>query len=211
MLAGRRTAKACLLTAQRRESGHAAAIPPAGRRTSWLRWEFGRRIQVTPVIRLITLERFIKAGVLIAGSVALLVLDRHSGAHQAILNIQSEYNLEAGRGLWHRLVGSVLDHAAGVPDRRLIALALAGLLYGGLEALEGFGLLLRRRWAEYLVLIATVAFIPAEVEELATRPSVFKALALLVNLLIVAYLVWRKRLFLERPSQMQSAPRADAA
>ena len=157
------------------------------------------------MIRLITLERFIKGGVLVAGSVALLVLDRHSGAHQVILNIQSGYNLDAGRSLWHRLVASVLDHAAGVPDRRLIAFAVAGLLYGGLEALEGFGLLLRRRWAEYLVLIATVVFIPVEVEELATRPSVFKALALLVNLLIVAYLVWRKRLFLERPSQMQSA------
>jgi uncharacterized BrkB/YihY/UPF0761 family membrane protein len=37
------------------------------------------------------------------------------------------------------------------------------------------------------------------------------ALALLVNLLIVTYVVWRKRLFLERPSQMQSVPRADAA
>jgi uncharacterized membrane protein (DUF2068 family) len=199
------------LTAQLRESGQAATIPPARPRTSWLRWEFGRRIQVTPVIRLITLERFVKAGVLIAGSVALLVLDRHSGAHEAILNIQSEYNLDAGRGLWHRLVGSVLDHAAGLRDQRLIALAVAGLLYGGLEALEGFGLLLRRRWAEYLVLIATVVFIPVEVEELATRPSVFKALALLVNLIVVAYLVWRKRLFLERPSQMQSAPRADEA
>jgi uncharacterized membrane protein (DUF2068 family) len=199
------------LTAQLRGSEHAAAIAPARRRTSWLRWEFGRRIQATPVIRLITLERFIKAGVLIAGSAALLVLDRHSGVHQAILNIQSEYNLDAGRGLSHRLVAAVLDHAAGVPDRRLIALAVAGLLYGGLEALEGFGLLLKRRWAEYLVLIATVVFIPVEVEELATRPSVFKALAMLVNLLIVAYLVWRKRLFLERPSQMQSAPRADEA
>jgi uncharacterized membrane protein (DUF2068 family) len=199
------------LTPQLREPGHAPAVRPARRRTSWLRWEFGRRIEVTPVIRLITLERFIKGGVLVSGSVALLVLDRHSGAHQVILNIQSGYNLDAGRSLWHRLVASVLDHAAGVPDRRLIAFAVAGLLYGGLEALEGFGLLLRRRWAEYLVLIATVVFIPVEVEELATRPSVFKALAMLVNLLIVAYLVWRKRLFLERPSQMQSAPRADAA
>lgn len=178
---------------------------------SWLRWEFGRRIEVTPVIRLITLERFVKATVLLAGSLALLFLDRHSGAHQVILNIQSEYNLDAGRGLWHRLVGSLLDRAAGVPNAHLLALAMAGLLYGGLEALEGVGLLLRRRWAEYLVLVATVVFIPVEIEELATRPSAFKALALVVNLLIVAYLVWRKRLFIERPSEMQSVQRTDAA
>jgi len=194
-----------------RESRQAVPIPLGRPITSWLRWEFGRRIEVTPVIRLITLERFLKAAVLIAGSAALLFLDRRSGAHQAILNFQSEYNLDAGRGLWHRLAGLVVDHAAGIPDRRLLALAVAGLLYGGLEALEGFGLLLKRRWAEYLVLVATVAFIPVEIEELATRPSVFKALALLVNLLIVAYLVWRKRLFLERPSQMRSAEGADSA
>jgi uncharacterized membrane protein (DUF2068 family) len=184
---------------------------PGRPRGSWLRWEFGRRIEVTPVIRLITLERFLKATVLVAGSVALLFLDRHSGAHQVILNIQSEYNLDAGRGLWHRLVGSVLDRAAGVPNGHLLALAVAGLLYGGLEALEGLGLLLRRRWAEYLVLVATVAFIPVEIEELATRPSVFKAVALLANLLIVAYLIWRKHLFLERPSEMRSFQGTDVA
>ncbi|MBJ7600493.1 DUF2127 domain-containing protein [Candidatus Nephthysia bennettiae] len=178
---------------------------------SWLGWEFGRRIEVTPVIRLITLERFLKATVLVAGSAALLFLDRHSGAHQVILNIQSEYNLDAGRGLWHRLVGSVIDRAAGVPNGHLLALAVAGLLYGGLEALEGVGLLLRRRWAEYLVLVATVAFIPVEVRELATRPSVFKVVALLTNLLIVAYLIWRKRLFLERPSEMRSVQGTDTA
>lgn len=163
------------------------------------------------MIRLITLERFSKATVLVAGSAALLFLDRHSGAHQVILNIQSEYNLDAGRGLWHRLAGSVLDRAAGVPNEHLLALAVAGLLYGGLEALEGLGLLLRRRWAEYLVLVATVAFIPVEIGELASRPSVFKALALIANLLVVAYLVWRKRLFLERPSEVRSVQGIDAA
>jgi uncharacterized membrane protein (DUF2068 family) len=183
---------------------------PGGPLGSWLRWEFGRRIEVTPVIRLITLERFLKAAVLVAGSVALLFLDRHSGAHQVILNIQSEYNLDAGRGLWHRLVGSFLDRAAGVPNGQLLALAVAGLLYGGLETLEGVGLVLKRRWAEYLVLVATVVFIPVEIEELATRPSLFKAVAFLANLLIVAYLVWRKRLFLERPSEMRSVHEADA-
>jgi uncharacterized membrane protein (DUF2068 family) len=163
------------------------------------------------VIRLITLERFSKATVLVAASAALLFLDRHSGAHQVILNIQSEYNLDAGRGLWHRLAGSVLDRAAGVPNGHLLALAVAGLLYGGLEALQGLGLLLRRRWAEYLVLVATVAFIPVEIAELASRPSVFKALALLANLLVVVYLVWRKRLFLEGPSEVRSVQGIDSA
>jgi uncharacterized membrane protein (DUF2068 family) len=73
------------------------------------------------------------------------------------------------------------------------------MLYGALEAFEGYGLLRRRRWAEYLVLLATAAFLPLEVDELIRKPTLFKAGALLVNLLIIVYLIWRKRLFLERP------------
>jgi uncharacterized membrane protein (DUF2068 family) len=171
---------------------------------AWLRWEFGRQIDVTPAIRFITFERLLKATVLFAGGAILLVLDRHNGAHQAILNIQSEYNLDSGRGLWRQLVSWALGHVAGVSNGHLVELALAGFLYGGLEAFEGIGLMLRRRWAEYLVLLATAAFIPVEVHELAVKPSLFKALALLLNLLIMAYLIWRKRLFLERPSQMRA-------
>jgi uncharacterized membrane protein (DUF2068 family) len=179
--------------------------------SSWLRWEFGRTIEVTPVIRLITLERFTKAAVLFAGSIALLALDRRSGAHQAILAIQSEYNLDAGRGYWRHLVSSALDHVAAIPNRRFLELSAAGFLYGALEAFEGIGLLLKRRWAEYLVLVATAVFIPVEIVEMAVRPSAFKGLALLVNLLIIAYLVWRKRLFWERPSERRPSRRASAA
>ena len=176
---------------------------------SWLSWEFGRSIEVTPAIRLITAERLLKASVLFAGSLALLVLDRHDGAHQAILAVQSQYNLDAGRGFWRELVSSALDRGADLPDRRFLELSVAGFLYGGLEAFEGVGLLLRRRWAEYLVLVATAVFVPVEIQELVTRPSIFKGLALLVNLLIMAYLVWRKRLFLERPQPL--ARTTDAA
>jgi uncharacterized membrane protein (DUF2068 family) len=108
----------------------------------------------------------------------------------------------AGRGFWRGLISSALDRGADLPDRRFLEVSVAGFLYGGLEAFEGVGLLLRRRWAEYLVLLATAVFVPLEVQELVTRPSVFKGLALLVNLLIMAYLVWRKRLFLERPPSL---------
>ena len=64
---------------------------------------------------------------------------------------------------------------------------------------------MRRRWAEYLVLIATSAFLPVEIDELIRHPTPFKGLALAVNIVIVAYLVWRKRLFLERPGAAAAA------
>jgi uncharacterized membrane protein (DUF2068 family) len=165
----------------------------------WVRWEFGRSIEVTTAIRLITLERFVKAVVLIVGGIILLTLSAKTDIHQLVNTIQVQLNLDSGRGLWRQLVDQVLDRFGHASRLQATAVAVGAILYGCLEAFEGIGLLLRRRWAEYLVLVATAAFLPVEIDELIRKPSVFKAGALLINVLIIAYLIWRKRLFLERP------------
>ena len=60
------------------------------------------------------------------------------------------------------------------------------------------------------MLIATAAFLPLEITELLEKPTLFKVGALAVNLLIIGYLVWRKRLFLERPGHVVADRTADA-
>jgi predicted membrane protein DUF2127 len=69
---------------------------------------------------------------------------------------------------------------------------------GVLQAFEGVGLLLHRRWAEYLGLLAICAFLR---RDRGTNPSSdgVGALALMVNIAIIFYLGWRKRLFPDRP------------
>jgi uncharacterized membrane protein (DUF2068 family) len=57
------------------------------------------------------------------------------------------------------------------------------------------GLWYQKRWAEYLTFVATVAFIPYEVFELARTVSTFKAIAFVVNVAIALYLLYAKRLF----------------
>ena len=47
--------------------------------------------------------------------------------------------------------------------------------------------------------ILTAAFILLEIDELIRRPTVFKALAFIINVAIVVYLIRRKQLFLDRP------------
>jgi len=172
----------------------------------WAAWEFGRRIEVTPAIRFITIERFLKATLLIAGGIALLVFGRRTDIHQLAVNLQTQLNLSPGRGWWSHLYRSLLVRLTKLTPGNEVVIAAGAILYGLLEGFEGLGLLLRRRWAEYLVLLATAAFLPLEIEELVRKPTIFKAGALLVNLLIIGYLVWRKRLFLERPGE----ERADA-
>jgi uncharacterized membrane protein (DUF2068 family) len=166
----------------------------------WFRWEMGRELEVTPMIRFITIERFVKGTVLVLAGIGLLVFSGTNTFHDFVTRAQTELNLDPGRHLWRRLWDQLLVRFGRSPARTRDALAVGAILYGVLEGIEGFGLLLRRRWAEYLVLIATGAFLPVEVDELIRHPTPFKGIALLVNVAIVAYLVWRKRLFLERPS-----------
>ena len=57
------------------------------------------------------------------------------------------------------------------------------------------GLWLNKRWAEYLTFIATSLLIPYEIYELYLRVSVLKVVAFVLNVLVVAYLLYAKRLF----------------
>jgi uncharacterized membrane protein (DUF2068 family) len=161
----------------------------------WLRWEMGRRIELDGPIRLIIAERFLKGSVLLVGGFVLITYGSSSEVQQRVNDLQVQLTLEPGRHLWSRLLTWVLDRLGSHPN----AIGVAAVLYGLLEYLEAVGLLLRRRWAEYLVVLATSAFLPLEVSEVLRRATPTKAGALVVNIVIVVYLVWRKRLFMDRP------------
>jgi uncharacterized membrane protein (DUF2068 family) len=74
---------------------------------------------------------------------------------------------------------------------------VAGLMvgYALIEIVEGFGLWWAKRWAEYLTVVATAAFLPLEVYELTDKVSYFKIGTLVLNALAVLYILLTKRLF----------------
>jgi uncharacterized membrane protein (DUF2068 family) len=76
---------------------------------------------------------------------------------------------------------------------KLPLLATGTLVYGALFCVEGIGLLLHKRWAEYLTVIATGSFLPLEGYELARHISVVKVVVTVLNLAIVIYLIVRLR------------------
>ena len=163
---------------------------------AWTRQEMSRRIELTTGLRLIVLDRTVKAVVLTVGGIALLIAERTGALTNLTSEVQEQLNLNSGSHLWLRLINALLQRFGSLSSTARTALAIAILLYALLEAVEAIGVLARRRWAEYLVLLATVAFIPVEVDELVRRPSIWKALTLLINIAIAVYLVWRKRLFM---------------
>jgi uncharacterized membrane protein (DUF2068 family) len=83
-------------------------------------------------------------------------------------------------------------------SRKSSTLHLVGvgvLGYAVLEGVEAVGLWWQKRWAEYLTLIATALFVPLEVYEIVHKGSPLKVVALIVNIAVVLYLLFAKRLF----------------
>jgi uncharacterized membrane protein (DUF2068 family) len=93
-------------------------------------------------------------------------------------------------GLEHDLVTRALAWFSGLSESRVHALRLLTLTYAAVFAIEGVGLWMQRRWAEWLTVIITASLIPMELWELVHRPSLGAAGVLLANMLIVGYLYW---------------------
>jgi uncharacterized membrane protein (DUF2068 family) len=89
-----------------------------------------------------------------------------------------------------RLVTFVLDHLDQVTSHRLRQIGAATFFYAGLRLTEGIGLVLEKAWAEYLTVALTVSFLPWEVYEILRRPDWIRVGLLVVNLMVLAYLVW---------------------
>jgi uncharacterized membrane protein (DUF2068 family) len=91
----------------------------------------------------------------------------------------------------NRLVHEVIHLVSGIDRSHLAALSAGTFFYAALHLIEGTGLLLRRRWAEYLTVVATGLLLPLEIYELVSKASLVRLGVLLVNMAIVAYLIFK--------------------
>jgi uncharacterized membrane protein (DUF2068 family) len=89
-----------------------------------------------------------------------------------------------------RFVSLLLDKVDLIDVHRLKLISLGTFAYSVVALTEGVGLVLEKVWAEYLTLILTISFLPWELYELARRPNWFRLSLLLINLAVLAYLVW---------------------
>ena len=94
------------------------------------------------------------------------------------------------QGLEHDLVTRGLVWFSGLSESRVHTMRLITLTYAAVFAVEGVGLWMQRRWAEWLTTIITASLIPLELWELIHRPSIGAILVLIANILIAGYLYW---------------------
>jgi len=140
------------------------------------------------VLRTIALYKIIKVLLLLAVAYGELRLADASLAAKLLSWAQARpYGLE------HRIVTQLLEWFSGLSVPRINALRIVTLAYAGVFAVEGVGLWMQKRWAEWLTTIITASLIPLEAWEMFFRPTIGKAVILLTNIAVVAYLVWHVR------------------
>jgi uncharacterized membrane protein (DUF2068 family) len=96
-------------------------------------------------------------------------------------------------GLEHKVVTWLLEWFSGLSASRVHALRMVTLAYAAVFAIEGIGLWMRKRWAEWLTTIITASLIPLELWELFDRPNFGKAAVVIANVAIVIILIWHVR------------------
>ena len=148
------------------------------------------------VLRLIAVERGLHVFFYGLVAVVLFIIGRHHATfrhdYQEIMN-----DLSGGDPASVQVRG-LLGHLKSFfsySPAHVYFLAGAVALLAALEAVEMVGLWRARRWAEYLTFVATTLFIPFEIYELASSVSAFKIIVLVINLAVVSYLLFAKRLF----------------
>ena len=87
-------------------------------------------------------------------------------------------------------IEKLLDRADLISGHQLRQLSLATFGYACLSLVEGIGLMMEQTWAEYLTLTLTTGALPWEVYELFKHGTAIRAGLLLVNLAVLAYLLW---------------------
>gem|GEM_PF-2911738 len=93
---------------------------------------------------------------------------------------------------WNPWFQTFPEKVKSVSPHKMGLLCAGAFVYSGLFLTEGTGLLLRKRWGEFVTIFITSSFLPFEIYELAAKEfSVFKLLVLIANVVVVVYLVWR--------------------
>jgi len=161
--------------------------------------ERGKKLRDALVLKLIAVNRGIHAVVFALLAVGLLFLRARLGGLQdqarALVRNAGGGLAGTGQDTSRTFLLKGLNRLVGLDPKTLGILFLTSVTYCLIEGVEAVGLWRGRRWAEYLTAVATAGFLPLEIDELVKRVTVGRLLALTVNLAVLVYLVWAKRLF----------------
>jgi uncharacterized membrane protein (DUF2068 family) len=139
-------------------------------------------------VLVIALFKLVKAVLLIIVAIGVLKL-LHRDVAQVIEHWINILQVDPG----NRYIQNILRKLWSVDDRKLKEISAGTFFYAAVFLIEGTGLFLGKRWAEYFTIAVTASFLPFEIYEMVHEPSVVKAAVIITNIAIVVYLSIRVR------------------
>jgi uncharacterized membrane protein (DUF2068 family) len=159
----------------------------------------GNEVRSALILRIFAVERFIRALIF---AVLAIAIWRFSLSR---LSLEESYDralpplrtllTDLGFSVQHSKVLGLINKAFTTDPKILGYLAIGCAAYAAVEAIEGVGLWLVKRWGEYFAMIATSVGLPFEIFELIDKVTVLRVVAFVINLGLVVYLVLTKHLF----------------
>ncbi|MFE4412815.1 DUF2127 domain-containing protein [Streptomyces sp. NPDC093064] len=151
------------------------------------------------ILRFLAFERALRGVFIVLVAVAVW---KFSNSQDAVRRLFNEY-LDVFRPVFrhfdydldHSPVIGTIQKTFGYRHSTLLIVASVLVAYALVELIEAVGLWYAKRWAEYLTVVATAAFLPLEIYELTEHVSAVKITTLVLNIVAVLYIALAKRLF----------------
>lgn len=150
-------------------------------------------------LMLIGLFKLSKAVLSIALGVGAIKLLHHDIAH-VVLHISEVLKIDPES----HLVGLIVSKADLIGAPQLEHFSVLTFCYAALCLVEGTGLMLEKRWAEYFTVTLTTLALPWECFELYKEFTIPRITLLVLNILVLIYLIWLLRRQLWRQGAEQA-------
>jgi uncharacterized membrane protein (DUF2068 family) len=137
-------------------------------------------------IAVIAVFKLCKAVILIVIGLGALRLV-HRDIQQAASSFLNHFRADPDNRLLHGIIAKLTT----LSPAKLEWLGVGSFAYAALFLTEGVGLLLQKRWAEWLTVVSGASLIPFEIYELFHHAHWRRFMVLAINIAIVIYLVYQ--------------------
>jgi uncharacterized membrane protein (DUF2068 family) len=160
----------------------------------------GKALRDKVVLRLIAIDRLLHFVILVALGIGVLAIAGNEASvrsrfYRILTDLQGGVAGGPVQTSGHVGILGEFDKLFSLHSGTLRGLGIALLSYGLLEGVEAVGLWLTKRWAEYLTFLATTILLPLEIYEIIHKGTALKVIGFIINLAVVVYLLFAKRLF----------------
>ena len=137
-----------------------------------------------PFLRLIAVFKLVKSALFICAGIGLLHF-LNKDIEERLVHLMNSLHVDSD----NHIAKLCLDQAGKLTNTKIETISAIAFFYGTLFAIEGTGLWLRKRWAEWFVVIMTASLLPLEGYEIWHKITLAKVALTIGNLIILGYLI----------------------